>query len=131
MKTILFAATFIAATIFSVPSHALVILVRQCQVSNGAYRLLVLNNEGIGFNRIPSYSAEIYNDQDQVVGFYQLKVLQHIHSISFGRKEFVDVQTEGKIFDLALPSTNCKNTILKATLSDGTVISDDNLKCDN
>lgn len=125
--TVAIAATSAAA--LSTPAYALVQVVNQCQTSNGAYRLMIVNNEGIGPDRTLSYSAEIYNDQDRVVGVYPLKQVTGVHSISFGRPQFVDARTGGEDFHFYGPSTNFRNIILKAKLRDGTALFDDNLKC--
>lgn len=130
MKTLMLAALALGVAGASLPAHALVMVVDQCRTSSGDYHLLILNEEGIGFDRTPRYSARISRDDGQVVGSFEVKPVREIQSASFGRPQYVDVQTEGHVFHLSYPSTNEGNTILKATLSDGTVISDGNLSCD-
>jgi hypothetical protein len=120
--------TLLTAT-YSVPSHALVVLVINCETQDGDYRVSILNNQGIGPVRNNHLSATIYDKNETNIASYIVSPPPLIQSTSFGRSPYLDLKTNGQKFSLAFPSTNYKHTSLLAVLADGTTISDENMVC--
>jgi hypothetical protein len=120
----------VLATIYSVPSHALVKLISKCETQDKDYTVSILNNQGIGAVRKSILSAVIYDKNDTVVATYIVNPPPLLQSTSFGRRPYLDQKTHGQRFNLAFPSTNYKHTSLVAVLADGTKISDENLTCE-
>lgn len=126
MKALIAIALLLAST----SSYALVRVVEDCQTSNGQYRIVILDNEGIGRDRTPALSADVYEGDKQVAS-YALKAVR-VGSTSFGRWHYLDQQSMGERFDLAGPSTNARNVILHAIVgANSVVVEDDNLNCHN
>ena len=127
MKTLIL--TSLLATLFSMPSHALVQLVNSCQTSNGLYQIEIINNQGIGPVRSDNLGASIQDREGNVVASFSVEKYAGIQSISFGRQKFIDIATKGQDFTLAFPSTNYRHISINATLADGTQIDDENVTC--
>ncbi len=128
LKVTSFAA--LLATLISTPSFALVRLLDSCQTSNAQYKISILDNQGTGRVRTSNFGATITDSQGNVVGSYALKGERGM-SISFGRFQYLDSASNGASFRLAYPSTNFRFTTFKAVLSNGTTVSDDNLRCNS
>lgn len=129
MKKQLLSSALVAGTLMAaLPSHALVRLVKSCETADGQYQVTVTGNQGIGEVRLAVYGAQIYDNQGNLLTSYSVHQ-EKIGSASFGRHNFIDNQTEGKLFNLALPSTNAPQTDLTAVLADGTVLNEKNLSC--
>lgn len=128
MKTYLIMGLAAASMLSSATSHALVSLVEDCTTQNGQYRIEVSNDQGIGLERnFTALGASITDDRDNVVGNFAVKQAP-IHAIGFG-DPFVDTATDGKKFSLTTPDTNVRGYSIRAVLDNGTVLTDDNLKC--
>lgn len=113
-------ALLVGASLFaSVPSFALVIEVARCSTADGKYLISVIDNLGIGPVRTPNYHAVVRDANNrEIAGTYPVLKRRDL-SISFGRVHYLDKQTSGRHFDLAGPSTNFHNYILKTELQNG------------
>jgi hypothetical protein len=129
MKTYLMLGFATAASMLSSStSHALVSVVQDCTTQNGQYTIEIMSNEGIGPNRtVATLGASITDDSHNVVGGYAVDQAK-IHAIGFG-DPYVDTATNGKRFEFTPPDTNVRTYSIRAVLTNGNVLSDDDLKC--
>jgi hypothetical protein len=125
MKTLILP---VLALLYSAPSFALVKLVANCETKGDEYRVVILDNEGIGMNRTENLGVTVSDKQGDIVASYAL-VRSRRGSISFGRTHFVDKETNGEKFDLAAASTNERNLPLFMKLKDGKEIDEENVEC--
>lgn len=129
MKTYLIMGLAAASMLSSATSHALVSLVEDCTTQNGQYHVEIMDNQGLAPFRADDakLGATIVDDNHNVVGGFAVEQAP-IHAIGFG-DPYVDTATNGQKFELTPPDTNVRNYSLRATLSNGTVLTDDDLKC--
>jgi hypothetical protein len=113
---------------FAPRAQALVIMLDQCATSVASYHVNLANNEGIGLERKPHFAASVLDADGKVVANYDL-VERREGSIRFGRTHYIDLETRGQNFDLAYPSTNERNTEIKAVLPTGEIVNDEYAQC--
>jgi len=118
------AAVFVALFVglLSSQSHALVRLVADCQSANNLYRVVIMDNAGIGPVRTPNLRATIRNAQGDVLAAYAVNE-NELKSTSFGAPTYIDRATGGKQFRLWLGSTNSPRQTVSAALNDAVRLS--------
>ena len=122
MKTLVLFAMALVSIAQAAPAHALVLVKENCVTSDGKYKVMITDNQGIGAPRVSHLVATITDEQGAVVGSYDVDYVNpRIHSISFGHADYLDSSTQGRVFDFALPSTNSPKSVI-ATLSNGETI---------
>ena len=124
----LLALALIVSSVSASTSHALVRKLADCVTSDGAYRITIMDNQGIGPIRKSNPGATITHSDGSLVGTYPVEFFRGPQSISFGRPHYIDSATKGKLFVLSGPSTNFRHYSVRA-MSDDATISDDDLKC--
>lgn len=117
----------LACSILPSVSHALVRELASCRTQDGAFSIMVTDNQGIGFPRESHIGAMIRNSSGAPIATYEAKE-RHTRSQSFGREQYVDVATEGDLFVLEGPSTNDRNYNFKAIIN-GVAVTGQALNC--
>ncbi len=120
----------IAALLYTNSASALVSVIESCQTQNGEFKVSILSNQGIGFDRSnPSLTAQVTDKSGNVIASYQVSPPPAIQSTSFGRSPYTDTLTQGHKFSLAFPSTNFRHTSLLVQFPSAVVYKTDDIVC--
>ena len=122
MKNLIYFCMLAGSIMAATSASALVKLIADCSSADGRYKLVIMDNKGIGMERESHFVATLKNADDVAVGTYNLiKKAPAIGPTSFRHVELLDAATLGQAFSFAFPSTNTPYA-LRATLNDGETI---------
>ena len=128
MKNAFLVLVLASCSLFSIESHALVRTLANCLMKKGPYRVAVLDNQGIGPERVSHVVASLTDVEGKVVAQFPAELYRGPHSASYGRPHYEDVATQGKQFLLEGPATNVRHYSVHAIVN-GAVVQEDGLEC--